>query len=204
MEYWHDIATEKSWRILQDIKNKIDFIVIGGWAAYLWTRRMKSKDIDIIIDIDQLDYLKKNHDLKKNDNLKKYEIKIDGIDIDIYVPHYSKFPLPIEEIKKHTSMIEGFTVPKPEIMLILKQGAEKGRGESEKGLKDRIDMVSLLLGCDVDFRLYMELIRKHKAEDFYSRLRGIIANFKEYSYLGLKPAEFRKKKIELIKKMREI
>lgn len=204
MEYWHDIITEKSWKILQNIKGKFDFIVMGGWAIYLWTKAMKSKDIDIIIDIAQLDYLKERYELRKNDNLKKYEIKIDEVDIDIYVPYYSRLSVPVEEIRRYISKIEGFTVPRPEILLILKQDAEKERSESEKGLKDRIDIMSLLFKCDIDFKLYVELIKKYKKEDFYGRLRKIIANFKEYDYLGLKPAEFKKKKDEIIKKIRGI
>ncbi|MFO8016516.1 MAG: hypothetical protein R6U32_05415 [Candidatus Woesearchaeota archaeon] len=204
MEYWHDIITEKSWKVLQDIKERFEFIVIGGWAAYLWTRAMKSKDIDMIIDIEQLEHLRADYELKKNDNLKNYEIKIDEVDIDIYVPYYSRLPIPAEEIKKHISRIEGFTVPKPEVLLILKQDAEKDRSESEKGLKDRIDIMSILLTCGIDFKNYMELIKRYGKGDFYDRLKGIIANFKEHSYLNLTPGEFKKRKEEIIKRMRGI
>ncbi|MEK6868552.1 MAG: hypothetical protein AABX98_07040 [Nanoarchaeota archaeon] len=50
MEFWNSLLTEKSWKILQDLKKeKFRFIVIGGWAAYLWTQQHKSKDIDIIL-----------------------------------------------------------------------------------------------------------------------------------------------------------
>ena len=76
MEYWSTIITQKSWEILQQIKPKIDFVLIGGWATYLWTRAHKSKDIDIVIDFDELAKLRKKYSVKKNDNLKKYETKI--------------------------------------------------------------------------------------------------------------------------------
>jgi len=73
---------------MQDLKKeKFRFIVIGGWAIYLWTGQHKSKDVDIIIpDFKELESLNKRYILKKNDRLKKYEIKIEEIDIDIYLP----------------------------------------------------------------------------------------------------------------------
>ncbi len=77
MDYWHDLLTEKSWKILQDLKGKFSFILIGGWAVYLWARTQKSKDIDIIVDLKTLADLKKQYTVNKNDNLKKYEIKYD-------------------------------------------------------------------------------------------------------------------------------
>src|SRR3989344_5181136 len=108
MDYWNNILTEKSWSILLKLKKeKFNFTVIGGWAAYLWTNLHKSKDIDIVInDFKDLDFLKKNYDLRKNDSLKKYEIKFEEIDLDIYVPYYSKLALPIEEIKSRITKIE--------------------------------------------------------------------------------------------------
>src|SRR3989344_1709977 len=153
MDYWNDIITEKSWEILQKIKKlPIDFILIGGWATYLWTKMHKSKDIDIIIkNFDDLKYLKENYDLRKNDRLKKYEIKIEDIDIDIYVPYYSNLTMDISEISKHTTKIENFNVVSPEVLLILKQGAERDREYSVKGDKDRIDIVALLLFSETDF-----------------------------------------------------
>ena len=59
--------TEESWTILTQLQQKqFKFIVIGGWAAYLWTRSHKSKDIDIIVaDFKDLEYLKKEYDLRK-------------------------------------------------------------------------------------------------------------------------------------------
>ena len=69
MEFWSELITKKSWEILLEFKKEpIQFIVIGGWAAYLWTKLHKSKDIDVaIIDLKELDYLKGKYELKKND-----------------------------------------------------------------------------------------------------------------------------------------
>ena len=50
MEYYQNIITAKSFQILQALKRQYDFILIGGWAVFLYTRTLKSKDIDIIVD----------------------------------------------------------------------------------------------------------------------------------------------------------
>ena len=82
MEYWHDLITEKSWKILQELKGKFKFTLIGGWAVYLFAKTQKSKDVDIIVDISTLQQIKNQYELRKNDNLRKYEMKISEIDID--------------------------------------------------------------------------------------------------------------------------
>ncbi|HLD43426.1 MAG TPA: hypothetical protein VJB08_05585, partial [Candidatus Nanoarchaeia archaeon] len=145
MEYWNTLITEKSWNVLKELNKKIKFTLIGGWAAYLWSHSHKSKDIDIVVEFGELEKIKKAYKLKKNDNLRKYEITIDEIDVDIYVPYYSRLAVPAEDIRKYAEKIENFNVVKPEILLILKQAAEYDRQESEKGLKDRIDIMGILL-----------------------------------------------------------
>ena len=201
MEYWHDIMTEKSWKMLQKIKGEFNFILIGGWATYLYTRAMKSKDIDIIIDFSTLSELKKKYDVRKNNILKKYEMRIESVDIDIYVKFYSKL-IPAPE-KIETEKIEGFTVPIEEHLLILKQAAEQERKESEKGEKDRIDIMSLLLKCDVDFKKYYKILEEEKKEGMRKNLISLVRNFTEYKYVGLSPRELKLKKNKLIEQLRK-
>ncbi len=203
MEFWSSLLTEKSWNLLKELSKKdFQFIVIGGWAAYLWTKLHKSKDIDIIVpDFKGLEYLKKNYDLRKNDSLKKYEIKFEEIDVDIYVPYYSKLALPIEDIKSHVTKIENMQVASPEVLLILKQGAEIERKDSVKGSKDRIDIMALLLFSEIDFKKYNSLLEKHNLKHYLNRLFSIINNFNEIKYLDLNPREFKLKKRELLRKL---
>ncbi len=205
MEFWNSLLTEKSWKILQDLSKKnFNFILIGGWAAYLWTNLHKSKDIDIIIpDFTDLDYIKQHYALKKNEILKKYEIQFEEIDVDIYVPYYSKLILPIEEIIKYTTKRESLTVVQPEILLILKQGAEADREHSTKGLKDRVDIMTLLYYVDIDFGQYHQLLQKHKLEPFYSRLQKIISDFTEIKYVDMNPRQWKLKKRELLQKLKK-
>lgn len=206
MEFWNSALTEKSWKILLQLKEKnFNFIVIGGWAAYLWTNSHKSKDIDIVIkNFEDLNALKKDYDLRKNDNLKRYEIKIEEIDIDIYIPYFSKLAIPVDEIQKYTTTIQNFEVVKPEILIILKQGAEYDREKTVKGGKDRLDIITLLFNAEIDFRVYFDLLKKYKIEYFYERLKNIIVNFNELKYLNINPRQFKLKKQEIINKLKKI
>lgn len=198
MEFWNSLLTEKSWNILQDIRKKFNFILIGGWASYLWTKTHKSKDIDIIIDLKTLYKLKKDYRLKKNDRLKKYEIKIEDIDIDIYVPYYSRLSLPIEDLKNYSTKVEGFNVVIPEVLLILKQGAEIDRRNSIKGKKDQIDIMTLLFYADINLDKYKELLRKYKL-NYLGELKGIITTFKDLKHLNVNVIEFKKRKNKILK-----
>lgn len=203
MEFWNSLLTEKSWKILQELKKEpFRFIVIGGWANFLWTRQHKSKDIDIIIpDFKELEILSKKYHLNKNDHLKKYEIKFGEIDIDIYLPYYSRLILPLETILKNLTKIEGFEVVQPEILLILKQGAELDRKESLKGQKDQIDILSLLCFAEIDFGKYRKLLKEKNLEHFRTRLKEIVQTFQEVRYLGMNVKDYARIKRELMGKI---
>jgi len=203
MEFWNSLLTEKSWNILKELTKKpVEFTLIGGWAAYLWTKLHKSKDIDIIVDINNLQYFKENYNLIKNDRLKKYEVKFQEIDLDIYVPHYSKLAIPVEDVLEHITKIQNIKVVVPEVLLILKQGAEIERRESVKGGKDRVDIMTLIFYTDIDFEKYSSLLKRYKLADYYTRLKEIINSFREIEYLGLNPREFKLRKKEALEKLR--
>ena len=204
-EFWNELLTKKSWELLVSMsKEQFRFILIGGWATYLWSRLHKSKDIDIVlIDLNDLDYLKSKYDLKKNDNLKKYEIVFGDIDVDIYAPYFSKLAMPAEDLHQYSAKIENITVAKPEALVILKQGAELERKDSVKGMKDRIDIFSLLCLADFDFKLYVGIIEKYRLEGYFQRLADIVKNFKDYNYLSLTPGELRLKKTKILEKLKK-
>jgi len=203
VEFWNSLLTEKSWNLLQEIKGKFDFILIGGWASYLWTKTHKSKDIDIIIDLKTLYKIKNEYKLIKNDRLKKYEIKFGEIDVDIYVPYYSKLSLPIEGLKNYFTVVEGFKVVTPEILLILKQGAELDRGNFVKGQKDRIDIMTLLFYSDIDFKKYNEILKRYNL-DYLKELKRIITAFKDVNHLNVNVKEFKKRKNKLLEEIKSL
>lgn len=202
MEFWNSLLTEKSWKILQEINKKYNFILIGGWASYLWTKQQKSKDIDIVVDIKELQNLKQEN-LIKNDRLKKYEIKIEEIDIDIYVSHYSKLAIPVEDIKKYSTKIEGFNVIIPEALIILKQGAFEERKNSVKGEKDRLDILSILFFTNVNCKKYYQILKNYKLGNYLDYLINIIREFQDYNRFSLKPKAFKLKKSSIITSLKK-
>jgi len=186
MEFWNDIAIDRSFRILQELRKKIDFVLINDWAVYFLTKAVKSKDIDIIVDLENLSKLKLELEIKKTEFLKKYEAEIEGISIDIYVPYYSEFAIPIEEIIKNVVVVENFKIPKPEILLILKQQAEMQRKDSVKGQKDKVDIICLAKSGKVDWGKYKEYVKKFGLNEYVKRLQEIIKfSNAEFRYLGV-------------------
>ncbi len=144
MNYYRDQITQKSWELLQQLVRKYHFVLIGGWAVWLYTHGLKSKDIDVIVEFDQLEKLRQNFPMIKNERLKKYEIVQDTTQVDVYVPHYSQLGVSIPDVLASAVNTEGFFVPRPEVLLALKYTAYQARAGSSKGRKDLIDIISLL------------------------------------------------------------
>jgi len=201
MQYYHDLIIKKSFDILKSLKRKYQFILIGGWAVFLYTNSLKSKDIDIILDYEELSRLKESFDVTKNGRLKKYEVKVEGIDIDIYLPYFSDPGLPCQEIKKFTLTKEGFILPIPEVLLILKQGAFSERKESPKGTKDKIDIFSLLLLENFDFSKYKKILKKYNKKELIVHLRSLLKETFEVKELKLSRHKMARFKKEILKEI---
>ena len=200
-EFYHNLIIEKSFKILQDLRREFDFILIGGWAVFLYAKALKSKDIDLIVGYQELGRLRKKFELTKNERLKKYEIKQGEIDIDIYSPHYSDLGLPVGEIRNYAVKREGFWAPKIEILFILKQFVFERRRGSVKGEKDRLDILSLLKIGEINFGFYKELLKKYGLESFKEELINLLKGAKQAPELGLNEysmAKLRKKILESI------
>lgn len=200
-EFWNSLLTEKSWQVLQELKKEHKFILIGGWAVYLLTKQNKSKDVDIVVSIEELEKFKQER-LAKNDKLKKYEVKKEEVDIDIYLEYYSKLAIPVEEIKNYTIDIEGFKTASPELLLILKQKAYSERKDSIKGEKDKIDILSIVFS-KIDFKKYYEILKKYKIENYLRELKETIFNFKDYNVFGITPKEFKLKKGKILSEIKK-
>ena len=203
MEFWNSQLTEKSWKILQELKRKYDFILIGGWAIYLWTKQQKSKDIDIVVNIEELQKLKAEN-LSKNDHLKKYEIKTGEIDIDIYVSHFSKLAVAPENLEKYARDVEGFRVISQEVLLVLKQGAYEDRKNSTKGEKDKIDILSLLFFSDINLKHYKSVLKEYSLTHYLEGLLNLVRSFNDYNSLGLTPRELKLKKKAVLEDLRKL
>lgn len=207
MEFWSELLTKASWKKLTQLSKEIRFTLIGGWAAYLWTGLHKSKDIDIIVDYEDLLNLQQTYRLEKNDRLKKYEIKFDKFDIDIYLPGYSKLAIPAEDLKnEYSTKIEGITTVIPEALLILKQGAEIERRNTIKGKKDAIDILTLLIHAPFNFKRYKELLSRYKKEEYIEELATVIRNFddRDIKYLNIDFIAFKKWKSKILEELKRL
>lgn len=202
MEYYHNLITEKSFQVLQDLRKKYRFILIGGWAIFLYTKSLKSKDIDIIVEYEELEKLKNDFIVSKNERLKKYEIKIQETDIDIYLPFYSELGLPLEQIKQYAQSQEGFIVPWPEILLIFKLYVFSQRKDSAKGQKDLLDIFSLLKSDLINWQRYQEIIGKYNLKPLYSDLKNLITSAKPLPELNLNEQAIAKLKKKTLSEIR--
>jgi hypothetical protein len=186
MEFWHDVLIEKSWAVLLELRKRYEFILLGGWAVYLYTKALKSKDIDIIVDYNTLGLMGRELPLKKNERLKKYELLISDVEVDVYVPYFSNLGIPVEDVAANIRVLEGFKVPTPEVLLILKQAAEVERAGSVKGLKDRIDILALLIYSEIDFNTYLSLVNKYSLSSYRERLKNLVETAdREFKELGI-------------------
>lgn len=195
MQFYHDIITQKSFLYLQELKKKYNFILIGGWAVFLYTHALKSKDIDMIIDYSALAKMRENYEVVKNERLKKYEIKTGEFDIDIYLKHYSKLGIDITEIEKNTLSLQGFFVPQPEFLFLLKLFAWENRRGSAKGQKDELDIFSLAILPEFDWAKYNQSVKEYKFEKYnelFATLLKKTRNIKEININEQKMAKIRK------------
>lgn len=199
MDFYNDLITQKSWITLQSLKKNIDFTLIGGWAVYLYTKGLKSKDIDIIIDYDTLSQIRKLFPVTKNERLTKYEARIEEVQIDIYLPFYSDLGIGPEEILKSTKSIDTIRLPKVEILLILKQYTYHQRKLSVKGQKDKLDLLSLIAKVDIDYGQYISYLRKFGKEELLNDLKDIIKSTTKIPEINLNEHSWSKIKEQVLK-----
>jgi hypothetical protein len=191
---WREETIEKSWQVLQQLRSLADFVLIGGWAVYLWTKKLKSRDVDLCINQEnfyklQSELLQRNYALKRNVRLMKFEAIIGEVEVDIYTPFISKLIVPCIDMfdRKLYASIERFKVATPEALLLLKAQAAQQRWHSEKGVKDRTDIISLLKHADIKHNTLNHMLQNY---DKQNKLRNVIKRTitesrTEYKYLGL-------------------
>lgn len=194
VELWRDDAIERSWSVLRRLHMFADFVTIGGWGVYLWARKLKSRDIDIYIDQDnfyrlQDGALKAGFTLKRNPRLKKFEVLIEGVEVDIYTPFMCNLVVPCLDVfrERMTSNIDGVKVAAPEVLLLLKAQAASERWGSEKGMKDRVDIISLLALVDLKPGPLKKLLKKYDPAKSLRKTveRTLRESRAEYKTLGL-------------------
>lgn len=198
--FYHGLITDKSWKILRQLRAKYEFILIGGWAVFLYTHAMKSKDIDLVLEHAELVKLRERFEVSKNARLKKYEARYSEVEIDVYVPYYSNPGLPAEDLRNFSVSIEGFKTVEKEILAILKQRALMDRIHSIKGRKDLIDLISLISSEDFDWDRYRKTLKGYGLQEYLRFAKEEIAKVSEINEIGLnvhKMARLKKKILPL-------
>ena len=190
MDYYSELVTQKSWQLLTELRKNFSFILIGGWAVFLYTQALKSKDIDLVLEFSELEKMRQKFPLSKNERLKKYEVRVEEVEIDLYLPFYSNPGLPAEEIKKWTQGLEGFLVPQKEVLLILKIQAYLARKGAVKGRKDLIDILSLLKLVDFNWPVFKKLARDYRLNHFLKELAALLRENFSVEELGLNRHQF--------------
>jgi len=196
MEYYHDLVTQKSFSELQNLKKLLNFVLIGGWAVYLYTNALKSKDIDIIVGFEKLPLLKEYYTVLKNDRLKKYEAIKEEVQIDIYLPHYSNLAIPVEDLISQTQIIEGFTILEPNFLSVLKIYLLSQRGRSAKGRKDFLDFLSLTMAKKCNLPEIKQILKKYHLATALNQLKDFLNEQTQIPELNLSTHSYPK-----IKKM---
>jgi len=191
---WRDEIVERSWLVLGELKGFADFVLIGGWGVYLWTKKLKSRDVDICIDQEnfyklQSELLQRSYALKRNVRLMKFEALIGDVEVDIYTPFMSTLAVPCLDVfnRKLYSLIERFKVAIPEVLLLLKAQAAQERWHAERGIKDRTDIISLLKFADIKYDVLKRMLRKYDKQQTLGDIikRAISESRIEYKFLGL-------------------
>jgi len=189
---WRDDIVDRSWTVLTHLRELSNFILIGGWAVYFWTRKLKSRDVDLCINQDnfyrlQSELQKENVYVSRNPRLRKYEAKLGDVEVDIYTPFQSNLIIPVVSLfdKRWYTNIEGHDVALPEVLLFLKSQAARERWTSEKGAKDRVDLLALLLYSDWRPEFLKQLANSYdsKMEILQVLARTVKESRVEYTYL---------------------
>lgn len=197
MEYYHDLVSQKSWEELQNLQKTVNFILIGGWAVYLYAKTLKSKDIDIIIDYNQLPALKNLYGLFKNDRLKKYEAVREEVQIDIYLPHYSRLGIPVEDLIPNVKSVEGFKLLEPNFLTALKIYTLAQRGRSPKGRKDFLDLLAMIVAKKCDLTEVLKIAKRYGLQLELETFKTFLDEQDEIPELNLNPHYYSKLKKEI-------
>ncbi|MGC8558932.1 MAG: hypothetical protein ACP5NC_08115 [Nitrososphaeria archaeon] len=207
MEYWNDEIIQESWEKLILLRSKVKFTLIGGWAVHLYAKLLKSRDINVVVDYEGLEKISMLFGLIKNERLKKYEAKLGRVDVDIYVPYYSKLPIPPEDLlEKFRASLAGFRTVKPEALLALKLGAFADRKDSVKGYKDAVDVLGLLFFSGLKAKDFNNVLEEYKLEELKNRLISLLnsSDQRTLRYLNLNQNSFSKLKRKYINELTEI
>jgi hypothetical protein len=144
-----------------------DAVLLGGWASYLRTGLAKSHDIDVIVDHATLAKLGAKFELSPSHHIsgRKFEIKVDGVGVDVYPVYQSKLgqrmQVPVEVLINHTEKIDRTRVLTAEAQFVAKMAGLLDRPDTLPGEKDRREMWELInSGRGLDFKAVAGILQR--------------------------------------------
>ncbi len=163
-QFWNEEKTSSSKRTLDLLAEKIGFVLIGGWAVFLYTGAQMSEDIDLAIGYDSLSFFKK-YGLNDYGGINiKYTI-IDGAVVDLFIEGYADkdLPFPVSDIIKECSVEGNIKVVNKEMLMLLKLWGYF-RADEAKSRKDVVDVITLLFYSKPDMKSIKEYVKRYKIE----------------------------------------
>lgn len=151
-EYYPEHLTAHSRRVLQRVGHLApQAILVGGWASWVRSGGPMSHDIAMIVSDDALTALRvEAEDMSSSAHIggKKWRATLDGIHLDLYVPHVSRLGqvlnLRAESLVGYAEEVEGWNVLTVPAHTATKVAALLDRPNSMPGEKDREEILALL------------------------------------------------------------
>jgi len=162
MQFWNEEQTKKSRELLNMLASSVDFVLIGGWAVYMYIRQQMSLGVDLAITYNSLEYFRKYGINDYKDMKVKYSI-VNGVYVDLFIEDFSDkdLPVPVSTILKEYNIIEGIKVVDKELLLLLKLWGYF-RADEQKIRKDMLDVLGLMLYGDIDLKKFKAYIDAYK------------------------------------------
>lgn len=206
-QYWNRESTNASLRLLRSMPKELDFVLIGGWAVYMYIGAQKSQDIDIVIGYDHINYFRQFGINEYRGGKVRYS-NVNGVIVDLFIEDYidTDMPFPSAIIGDNYVKIENIKVVDKNLLLLLKLWGYFSADEI-KHRKDIIDVVSLLFYGGIDLRNVKEYadrfrIGKRKSSDAMLEYLDIGSTLSEF--IVEKESEYEKLKSRLKKEVKEV
>jgi hypothetical protein len=163
-QFWNNDKTDRSLLVLRSLSKGIGFVLIGGWAVYMYVNSQKSEDVDIAVEPDRLDFFRR-HGISEYEGLPiKYSV-VGGTIVNLFINGYADqaLPVPVSRIMSDYTLIDDIKVVRKELLLLLKLWGYF-RSDDTKLRKDMIDVLTLVFYGGIDLRKFARYISEYKIE----------------------------------------
>lgn len=154
-------------------------IFIGGIASYLYSqefslRESTTHDADLFIGYNDYYLLEDLYGpIQVSRSLNKMEIIVNQIDFDVYLEDQSDLIYSYQDMLKFSKILDGIRVPSPEHLIALKLKAAIDRKDSDRGIKDKMDIIKLIFASSQNINKEILSDNKFPLKEFESFLDAL-------------------------------